>query len=332
MDKLSITYFFRHPDAGFSIGKVFIPVVRHFRETAQVDTCTMTKHDASLKGILRNILHTRRHRNRHDINHITGDIEYITLGLLGCKSVLTVHDTTYADSMANPVKRLFFRWMYTIIPLLCAKRVTCISHKTRLSLQRFTWRKDIVVIPDAVDTTIFHHSPKDFQSEYPTLLIIGTAWNKNVPRQIRALKGIHCRLHIVGRLNEDIHNALQETGVEYRQFQNLSDEEIFQQYQDADILLFCTLAEGFGMPVVEAQTVGRPVVSSRIQPIIDVAGKGACLVNPNSETEIHNAVLRVINDAEYRQQLTADGLANARRYTPEIVNQMYEQVYRSLLS
>lgn len=66
----------------------------------------------------------------------------------------------------------------------------------------------------------------------------------------------------------------------YKVYCNLSNEEIKKKYEDCDILTLVSTYEGFGMPIIEANRVGRPVITSNILSMPEVAGEAACLVNP----------------------------------------------------
>ena len=82
----------------------------------------------------------------------------------------------------------------------------------------------------------------------------------------------------------------------YKVYCNLSNEEIKKKYEDCDILTLVSTYEGFGMPIIEANRVGRPVITSNILSMPEVAGEAACLVNPFDIENIN--FLRIINDAE----------------------------------
>ncbi|MFM7851415.1 MAG: glycosyltransferase, partial [Flammeovirgaceae bacterium] len=104
--------------------------------------------------------------------------------------------------------------------------------------------------------------------------------NKNVQRLVRALKGISCVLDIVGEIDEELNNMLIENRVEFQQAQSLTESQILKKYESADIVSFVSTYEGFGMPIVEANTVGRVVVTSNILSMPEVAGNAARLVDP----------------------------------------------------
>jgi glycosyltransferase involved in cell wall biosynthesis len=84
------------------------------------------------------------------------------------------------------------------------------------------------------------------------------------------------------------------------------------------------------MPILEAQTVGRPVVTSNLSSMPEVAGTAACLVDPLSVASIREGVQRVIQDAPYREGLIAAGFENVKRFQAETVARAYGEVYEGM--
>jgi glycosyltransferase involved in cell wall biosynthesis len=82
-------------------------------------------------------------------------------------------------------------------------------------------------------------------------------------------------------------------------------------------VVFPSLYEGFGLPIVEAQAVGRPVITSNLWSMPEIAGEGACIVDPYDVQSIKSGLMRVINDTEYRENLINKGFENVRRFDEE---------------
>jgi glycosyltransferase involved in cell wall biosynthesis len=113
---------------------------------------------------------------------------------------------------------------------------------------------------------------------------------------------------------------------------DISEPELIALYHACDIVVYVSTAEGFGMPILEAQAVGRPVLTADIEPMRSVAGGGACLVDPHSVRSIHAGMQRVINDADFRARIVQRGFENVKKYSPTSVGMRYADLYRSLLS
>ena len=96
---------------------------------------------------------------------------------------------------------------------------------------------------------------------------------------------------------------------------HVDDEARGTLYAEAEALLFPSLDEGFGLPVVEAFAAGLPVITSSVSALPEVAGDAAVLVNPYAPEEIADALKRVLDDSDLRAELRRKGLARAQRFT-----------------
>jgi glycosyltransferase involved in cell wall biosynthesis len=94
-------------------------------------------------------------------------------------------------------------------------------------------------------------------------------------------------------------------------------EDVPSIYRASEAFVFPTLHEGFGLPVIEAMACGVPVVCSRIEPLLEVAGDAALFVDPLSSGEIAAAVIKVVTDRPSRLRLVNAGLARSRAFTWE---------------
>lgn len=285
------------------------------------------------RGLLRRMLNVAEAAfHQCDLNHITGDVHYLALGLRKRKTILTIHDCGGLHRHKG-FSRLILLWFWYWLPVRRVAAVTVISEFTRDELVGATGCDPtlIHVIPDPVPPE-FVASAKNFERKCPVILQVGTTkHNKNIFRVAEALRGIPCRLNIVGKLNKEQREVLESNGIAYVNQWNLSDEQVAEKYRECDMVIFASTYEGFGMPIVEANATGRAVVTSDIPPMTAVAGSAACLVNPYDPISIREGVLRVINDEEYRGQLVARGFENVKRFQAQTVAAQYAMLYRKVL-
>lgn len=95
----------------------------------------------------------------------------------------------------------------------------------------------------------------------------------------------------------------------------VSDAELAQLYASAEFLLMPSLYEGFGFPIIEAQSFGVPVITSDTSSMPEVAGKGALLIDPASAVEIAEAITRLSSDDSLRSELADNAQSNAARFS-----------------
>lgn len=317
MDK--IVFFHRSSDTGISIYKVTQTVIRNIDNKIEY---RVPYSGTAPFNIIRNLLYVWKHRDKDAINHVTGDVHYCIMSLIGCKSVLTVHDTVTVDFQKhNYIEKKILEWLWFRIPLLLATKVVCISESTKKSVMKYTSRKDIEVIYNAVDPLFTEDTPLLFRNK-PRFLFIGTSPNKNLIRCIEALNGINCHIVIVGRINEELKDCLYRNSCEYENLTDLNDEQILEEYRQSDIVSFVSLYEGFGMIVVEANKVGRPVICSNIPVLREVAGEAALFVDPLNIESIRMGYEKLIGDKELRSSLIERGFSNVSRFdSKNIVNE-----------
>ena len=278
---------------------------------------------------LKGILEARRHSS--DINHVTGDVHYVTLGLPGKRTVLTIHDCGLMNH-SNPLARLVLKWVWLDWPVRHCRYVTAVSEATKNDIIRYTGcsPEKVVVIPTVIGDT-FRPSEKTFNEHCPRILHIGLAPNKNFERHISAIAGLDCQLHVIGELDSQCMRILAHNRIKYTSEYNISVDDMQRAYAESDILLFASTLEGFGMPILEAQSVGRPVITSNLSSMPEVAGDGACLVDPYSVQDIRDGVMRVIQDRSYRETLISRGFLNVKRFCSETVARQYEDLYSRII-
>ncbi len=331
---MKVTYIFRPKGKAFSIEKVFHTIIEEIKNNSSfnVKNETIKTYGFWPITIMLNIILYALKSRRKGIFHITGDVQYLGCLMNSKNTILTIHDLVPLHNKNVPwYSRKLCYWLWYYIPLKRLKYITCISEATKCDLiSFFPWaEKKISVIPNPVDPAFLYY-PKVFNASRPVILHIGTKPNKNLTRVAAALKGITCHLQIVGKISKEQETALIENHIDYSCVSNLTDEEIIQEYKNCDILSFPSLFEGFGMPIIEGQSIGRPVLSSNIEPMKSVAGEGALLVSPKEITEIRNGVISIIQDENLRNKLIKCGLDNCENYKASKIASLYTHLYISL--
>jgi glycosyltransferase involved in cell wall biosynthesis len=265
-----------------------------------------------------------------DINHITGDIYFIAPFLVKRKTILTIHDLGFLYSHKG-ISRLILRWFWVQLPAHSVAAITTVSEATKKDLLKY-----VSISPDKVKviynpiSPFFSKREKEFNSQNPVILQIGVTPNKNIPRLIEAIQSIPCRLYVLGGLTNEYRKKLEEFAIDFTEFKNLTVKGVVDLYASSDIVSFVSTVEGFGLPIVEANAVGRVVITSNISSMPEVAAGAAHLVDPFDVTSIREGILKVINDPPYRKRLIEKGYINTGRFNlSNIVNQ-YNGLYNDL--
>ena len=271
-------------------------------------------------------------KKKGEVNHITGDVHYIGIFMPRKNTLLTVHDVNLMYSKKG-LKKWFLKWFWLKLPVKRARMISVVSQCTKDELLKYVdCDPDKIRVVHSPIPPHFYPSPKKFNKEKPVVLQIGIKSNKNLERVVEAIKGIHCRLEIIGKPPENILEKLDRYGIDYHWSEFLTDEQVTEKYIESDLLIFASTVEGFGIPIVEAQMVGRPVVCSNLMSMPEVAGDSACLVNPYDVDDIRRGILEVINNESYRNDLIRKGNENCQRFTGDNIARNYVKLYREILS
>lgn len=334
---IRLTLFYRHTNPHFfSIERVFGNIAAQLRQQypgeIAVEEVKMPMVSKP-RNLLANITFTRRHQT--GLNHVTGDIHY---ALLGCSrrnvKVLTIHDCVSVQKYSRTDPRYWvIKWLWYDLPVRWADHITVISESTKKELLRLVRVRPekVTVISNYIDPDFTAIPATGFNAACPRILFVGRTPNKNLDRLAEALKDIPAILDVVGELDADQQEVLKRNGIHYEQSFSLSRDQLLEKYRDCDLLAFPSTYEGFGLPIVEAQTIGRPVLTSALSPMQEVAGTGACLVDPFDSHAIRQGLLRIINDPAYREQLVQQGWRNVTRFSLEQVTDQYMSLYRLLI-
>lgn len=168
---------------------------------------------------------------------------------------------------------------------------------------------------------------KDKNINKPFILYVGNAYpHKNLERMILAFGELTTKylmdyqLIIAGKkdsFHEVLEQAVSESGLNDRVIFTgyVSDRELAGLYKKADLYVFPSLSEGFGLPPLEAMSHGLPVASSNATCLPEILGDAAVYFNPRNISDIAKAMTAVLNDEKLSKKLSKAGLSQAKKYS-----------------
>jgi len=294
-------------------------------------------------------LRLARELRQHPVDLFFTPAHVLPLTIRG-RALATIHDLGYHHfPQAHPLtQRLYLHWS-TRHNAHRATHLLADSQATKDDLVRFyhtSPEKVTVVYPglpggseqatvsseqllvnsEPASFTI-HHSPFTIHHSSPYFLYVGTLQpRKNLARLVEAYaqSGVSHQLVLAGRvgwLAQELLEMIKRQPETVRGRIHLpgyvSEQEKTRLLQGATALLFPSLYEGFGFPVLEAQAVGTPVLCAHSSSLPEVAGESALLVDPLQVGDIAAAIQRLSQDVALREELSRKGYDNVRRFTWE---------------
>ena len=316
---MNITFFIRSKKSAISIDKHFSLLISEIGKSECVEKYYMPEECFSLHSVLKNLKFTFKHRNKSGINHVTGDCHYIILALIGCKTVLTIHDLGFYVSHKKEMsllKRYLLYILQIYLPIKIADRVIAITEKTKEEiLETIPFKKDIQVARH-ISIDEFPFVPKKLDTDNVLIFQSGTAKNKNLDTTMKAVSELGLKMRILREMKEYQKELAVSLNLNYTNIYNITDKQVTEEYINSDIVCMPSLYEGFGAMVIEAQAVGRPVITTNLEPMRSVSGGAAYLLeDPQNVEEMKQAIIKIIKDEKYRNELINKGRKNASKYT-----------------
>lgn len=281
------------------------------------------------------------HRARIDLFHSL----FFVAPLWGVKNlVVTVHDVmalTFPGffsgrSWIGEKGALAFHRLLVPLSLRRAKRIIAVSSVTKQEIVRLLKipPERIAVVPEAADPAFRpieertrleqfrrrSHLPEEF------ILYVGnTRPYKNIPRLLEAYAHFHRRggnvkLVISGkkdRFHPLVRRKIEELSLEQEVllFNDVPEQDLPLLYNCAKIFVFPSLAEGFGLPVLEAMSCGVPVIASTIPPLVELLDETGLAVDPLDAGALADAMASLLRNGSLRESLKERGIRRAREFS-----------------
>ena len=282
---------------------------------------------------------------------------YVLPPLTPCRSVVTIHDCIHLRFPQYLPSRLGYAYargqMWTATHQ--AARVITVSETSKRDILRYfrVPESKIDVIYNGIDDRFWQEPVADevmrvrerYRLNDPFVLYAGNIKpHKNLERLIESFQLMrhnspelsHVQLLIIGdeiskyaTLRRAVHRYKLHKHVRFFGF--VPDQTLAALYRLADVFVFPSLYEGFGLPPLEAMASGCPVITSNVSSLPEVVGDAALMIDPYDPAAIADAMTRVLTTPALREDLQRRGLARAREFSWERSIQRVREIYDEVM-
>jgi glycosyltransferase involved in cell wall biosynthesis len=270
-------------------------------------------------------------KHRLDCVHFLGNnISYV----LGKRSILTVYDLMWKYYLDRGEKSLKLRYFQCTVPWSIKRSHTIITISAFVAKQLYTeFQKkhrvhpillapcDLPILDD--QETHRYRSLYGFQYIYT---VTTSMHHKNLIVLLKAFSSIKKNHHYTGKLviSGQLKGDYHKDTISFLKQKSISDDVVLTGfvsekeksylYRNAEIFVYPSLYEGFGLPVLEAMSVGTPVIASHAASIPEVGGNACLYFDPHSEHELINQLLRLIGDSEMKTAYRQKGFEQYKKF------------------
>ncbi len=249
---------------------------------------------------------------------------YLPFLLFARKKSCVIHDLKYIEipnflesKLKQFVLRLIMRWS-----IFYADKLFAVSEYTKSRITKLYGRQDIVVTHEGIPSKVEEVDSKFLLPPKKYFLCVSEFRpHKNLIRTIQAFLEANSSddfsLVIVGR-------NIAKLETKFRTYvkcgtlilhDDIDDKQLGALYQKAYAFLYMSLYEGFGLPILEAQKFGVPVLTANSSSTKEVAGSSCLLADPENTADISKAIFKLMNSIELCDQLRARGHKNIQRFS-----------------
>ena len=260
--------------------------------------------------------------------------------------VMTIHDLTFIK---------YPEYVPLIVKTYTERIKRCLNWTDLIITMAETTKEDIVhylqvdphkiwVVPLASRYSVQENLKTSPTDDQPYILFVGTFEpRKNIKTLVLAFDylkkkfDLPHRLVLIGKkgwgyesIFECIENSAYKKDIYHLNY--LADELVAQFYQHAEVFVYPSFYEGFGLPVLEAMNLGTPVITSNVSSLPEVVDSAAITINPQDFIELAEAIFKVLSNDDLRKQLILAGRARAQRFSWEKTAKQTLKAYSSLLT
>lgn len=296
------------------------------------------------KGILKQIK-----KDKIDIFHgLSGEIPQ-GIHKMNIKTAVTIHDLIFMrfPELYNPIDRkiYFKKFKYAADK---ADVVIAISEETKKDIVHF------LNIPPKKVSVIYQGCNKAFKEIYPTKTLEQTRTKFNIPNSfvlnvgtiqkrknllnlIKAIETLDIDLVVVGNDKRKYTNTVKEyinkKNLNHRVhfLKNVSTEELAHIYQLANIFVYPSIFEGFGIPIIEALYSRTPVITSKGSCFPEAGGPDSIYIDPKNVNELKTEIENLLVSEEKRKLMITKGLEYAKKFDDEHIAEQHLAIYNALI-
>ena len=263
-------------------------------------------------------------------------------------NIVTVYDLSFLlyPNLFRPLNRLYLKFG-TRMSVHRAQRVITISQSTKHDIVRIFGVAEarVIVVPCGVEEGFWaeHLDPLPFQVPDKFILHVGTLEpRKNIVRLVHAFERLKQtklphKLVLAGGKGwyaDEIMQAIQASAVreEIILLGYVASEYLPALYRAADVFVFPSLYEGFGLPPLEAMASRTPVIVSEASSLPEVVGDAGILIDPYDENALTEAIASVLTNSARREDLSQRGYERAKAFSWSATAESVAQVYREVLA
>jgi glycosyltransferase involved in cell wall biosynthesis len=296
-------------------------------------------------------------KDKIDLLHCTSNTAPVNINV---PLVVTIHDIIYLEKQVRSngvfyqkLGSIYRRWNVPKIAQKASMIVTVSDYERNRIIERLN-------LPEEKVKTVHNACSSHFSNQYSAeelkdfskqmglperfVLFLGnTDPKKNLPNVIKTLgllyenKQLDFTLVITDFKLEHLLPLLKEQNNEHllkhiMLIGYIINQELPKLYKLAELFLYPSLRESFGIPILEAMQCGTPVITSNTSAMPEIAGEGAVLIDPTQPEEIAAKIVRLLNDTEMRAQVIAYGLERVKLFSWKQTTDQMVNIYNEILS